>query len=64
MLATQLARRQSGGVLFSTLMICSSVNLLLRMSVPLRNGLYPKMRAFKASRSASSKFFGSKTRPR
>src|SRR4051812_37297125 len=27
---------------FSTLMICSSVNLLLRMSVSRRNGLYPK----------------------
>jgi hypothetical protein len=35
-------------------MICSSVNLLLRMSVSLRNGLYPKTRAFKGSRSAVS----------
>src|ERR1700683_5041685 len=36
---------------FSTLMICSSVNLLLRMSVSLGNGLYPKTGAFKGSRS-------------
>src|SRR5438105_2157085 len=36
---------------FSTLMICSSVNLLLRMSVSRRNGLYLKSRAFKGSRS-------------
>jgi hypothetical protein len=33
------------------LMICSSVNLLLRMSISRRNGLYPKSRAFKGSRS-------------
>jgi hypothetical protein len=33
-------------------MICSSVNLLLRMSVSLRNGLYPKTGAFKGSRSS------------
>jgi hypothetical protein len=32
-------------------MICSSVNLLLRMSVSLENGLYPKLGAFKGSRS-------------
>src|SRR6266404_3430282 len=38
---------------FSTLMICSSVNLLLRMSVSRRNGLYLKSRAFKGSRSHS-----------
>src|ERR1700683_743736 len=37
---------------FSTLMICSSVNLLLRMSVSLGNGLYPKTGAFKGSRSS------------
>src|SRR6188508_714207 len=36
---------------FKTLMICSSVNLLLRMSVSRRNGLYPKPGAFKGSRS-------------
>src|SRR5271156_4700322 len=36
---------------FSTLMICSSVNLLLRMSVSRRNGLYPKPGASKDSRS-------------
>src|SRR6185295_12578713 len=36
---------------FRTLMICSSVNLLLRMSVSRRNGLYPKPRAFEGSRS-------------
>ena len=36
---------------FRTLMICSSVNLLLRMSVSLENGLYPKLGAFKGSRS-------------
>src|ERR1700685_1142087 len=36
---------------FSTLIICSSVNLLLRMSVSLGNGLYPKTGAFKGSRS-------------
>jgi hypothetical protein len=33
------------------LMICSSVNLLLRMSVSRRNGLYPNSGAFKGSRS-------------
>src|SRR6185312_12710792 len=38
---------------FSTLMICSSVNLLSRMSVSLGIGLYPKTRAFKGSRSPS-----------
>src|SRR5829696_6180720 len=32
-------------------MICSSVNLLLRMSVSRRYGLYPKSRAFNGSRS-------------
>ena len=32
-------------------MICSSVNLLLRMSVSRRNGLYPNSRAFKGSTS-------------
>src|SRR6266446_9983616 len=42
---------------FSTLMICSSVNLLLRMSVSRRNGLYLKSRAFKGSRSPGH-FFG------
>jgi hypothetical protein len=31
-------------------MICSSVYLLLRMSVSQRNGLYPKPGAFKGSR--------------
>src|SRR3954447_21095816 len=36
---------------FSALIICSSVNLLLRMSVSRRNGLYPKSRALKGSRS-------------
>src|SRR5690349_11284691 len=36
---------------FSTLMICSSVNLLLRMSVSRRNGLYPNSRASTGSRS-------------
>jgi hypothetical protein len=41
-LAAQLARRQPAACSFSTLMICSSVNLLLRMSVSLGNGLYPK----------------------
>ena len=35
-LATQLSPRQSGSVLLSTLMICSSVDLLLRMSVSLK----------------------------
>src|SRR6266436_1029014 len=40
---------------FSTLMICSSVNLLLRMSVSRRNGLYLKSRAFKGSRSGAPK---------
>src|ERR1700678_1954594 len=40
---------------FSTLMICSSVNLLLRMSVSLGNGLYPKTGAFKGSRSVLQK---------
>src|SRR4051812_38707052 len=38
---------------FSALIICSSVNLLLRMSVSRRNGLYPKSRALKGSRSRS-----------
>src|SRR3954463_12281956 len=38
---------------FSALIICSSVNLLLRMSVSRRNGLYPKSRALKGSRSYS-----------
>ena len=37
---------------FKILMICSSLNLLLRMSVCRRNGLYPKTAAFKGSRSA------------
>src|SRR5438874_8233793 len=36
---------------FRTLMICSSVNLLLRMSVSRRNGLYPNSGAFMGSRS-------------
>src|SRR6185295_13954930 len=36
---------------FSTLMICSSVNLLLRMSVSRRNGFYPKTGTFRGSRS-------------
>src|ERR1700683_1971464 len=36
---------------FSTLMICSSVNLLLRMSVSLRERTLPKTGAFKGSRS-------------
>src|SRR5215210_3492139 len=36
---------------FSTLMICSSVNLLLRMSVSRRNGLYPKLGTPTGSRS-------------
>ncbi len=39
---------------FKTLMICSSVNLLLRMSVSRRNGLYPKLGAFKGSRSVAT----------
>jgi hypothetical protein len=39
---------------FSTLMICSSVNLLLRMSVSRRNGLYPKTGASTGSRSAGT----------
>ena len=39
---------------FSTLMICSSVNLLLRMSVSRRNGLYLNSGAFMGSRSLSS----------
>ena len=39
---------------FSTLMICSSVNLLLRISVSRRNGFYPKTGAFKGSRSRSN----------
>src|SRR5947208_5955301 len=36
---------------FSTLMICSSVNLLLRMSVSRRNGLYPNSGTSTGSRS-------------
>jgi hypothetical protein len=39
------------------LMICSSVNLLLRMSVSRRNGLYLKSRAFKGSRSRDMPHF-------
>src|SRR5205085_9346270 len=39
---------------FRTLMICSSVNLLLRMSVSRRNGLYPNSGAFMGSRSQST----------
>jgi hypothetical protein len=35
-------------------MICSSVNLLLRMSVSLENGLYPKPGALKGSRSVAA----------
>src|ERR1044072_7247624 len=39
---------------FKTLMICSSVNLLLRICPsPNGNGLYPKAGAFKGSRSDS-----------
>jgi hypothetical protein len=33
-------------------MICSSVNLLLRMSISRRNGLYPNSGAYKGSRSS------------
>src|SRR4051812_28775387 len=40
---------------FSTLMICSSVNLLLRMSVSRRNGLYPNSGASKGSRSPAGR---------
>src|SRR6476469_4427150 len=36
---------------FSTLIICSSVNLLLRMSVSRRNGLYSKSGTSTGSRS-------------
>src|ERR1039458_4345686 len=43
---------------FRTLMICSSVNLLLRMSVSLENGLYQKSRAIKGSRSARTVLAG------
>src|SRR3954469_15677166 len=41
---------------FSALIICSSVNLLLRMSVSRRNGLYPKSRALKGSRSNDMRY--------
>jgi hypothetical protein len=37
-------------------MICSSENLLLRMSVSNRNGLYLKPRAFKGSRSFANPY--------
>src|SRR4029077_14190214 len=39
---------------FSTLMICSSVNLLLRMSVSRRNGLYPNSGTSTGSRSGGT----------
>lgn len=44
---------------FSTLMICSSVNLLLRRSVSRTNGFDPKLRAFTGSRSVINYFYRS-----
>ena len=49
--------RRPAGSQQRTLMIFSSVNLLLRMSVSRRNGLYLKPRTFKESRSRPLKRF-------